>query len=153
MLNDGTIRSAGSNISGMLGNGAWSDSSVPVQVSGINNALAVSSFNDGACALLATGAVSCWGGGNDGELGNGTSGFNTLSNVPVSVSNLNDATSIAAGNFFTCAVRSAGNVVCWGDNYWGELGNGTTGSLQRAIASHWHHQRCRNLSTSLRHQA
>jgi alpha-tubulin suppressor-like RCC1 family protein len=61
--------------------------------------------------------------------------------VPVKVSGITNAmtvaarygitcvTAIAAGNGQTCAVLSSGAVQCWGDNTYGELGNGaTTGS-------------------------
>ena len=68
-------------------------------------------------------------------------GIETQPNSPQSVRELNAATAvtcaknlgkltgatqIAAGNYHTCAVVAGGAVKCWGDNYWGELGNGTT---------------------------
>jgi alpha-tubulin suppressor-like RCC1 family protein len=32
---------------------------------------------------------------------------------------------LAAGDYFTCAIRSSGTVACWGDNGHGQLGDGT----------------------------
>jgi hypothetical protein len=57
----------------------------------------------------------------NGQLGNGTF---TSSNVAVAVVNLNGVIDIAAGSGFSCALRSAGTVACWGDNFNGALGNG-----------------------------
>lgn len=35
-------------------------------------------------------------------------------------------TSLAAGSQFSCAILTGGKLVCWGDNSYGQLGNGTT---------------------------
>ena len=78
------------------------------------------------CALSTTGAVYCWGDNFAGDLGNNSG---TESNVPVQVVGvggsglLSGIASIAAGEMHTCAVGTTGEVYCWGDNYYGELGN------------------------------
>ncbi len=46
--------------------------------------------------------------------------------TPVTVSGISTATAIALGNRHSCAVLSSGAVRCWGDNFYGELGDGTT---------------------------
>src|SRR5690606_1120207 len=55
------------------------------------------------------GAVHCWGGTY--SLGNGTP---DSSPVPVAVSGIHDASAIAAGVGFTCAIVGTGTVKCWG---------------------------------------
>jgi alpha-tubulin suppressor-like RCC1 family protein len=48
--------------------------------------------------------------------------------VPAAVSRLTDASHIAVGSFFSCAMRAPGGVVCWGEGGDGELGNGREAS-------------------------
>jgi alpha-tubulin suppressor-like RCC1 family protein len=45
---------------------------------------------------------------------------------PLPVAGISTATAISAGAYHTCAVRSDGAAYCWGDNIFGEIGNGTT---------------------------
>jgi len=82
-----------------------------------------------SCALTAGGGVVCWGANYYGQLGNGATGFSPVP-VPVAVTSLSAGVeAIAAGDNHTCALTAGGRVVCWGQNTWGQLGNGTmTGS-------------------------
>ncbi len=121
----GTVKCWGDNKYGQLGNGTAAASSTPVSVIGITGATALTAGFGHACALIADGTVQCWGSNSSGELGDGTLSQNTEvgSTLAVSVSDLSDAVAVAAGTDFTCALRSAGTVVCWGDDFYGELGN------------------------------
>jgi len=76
------VKCWGLNDYGQLGDGSTVDSSVPVDVVGINDAKSISGGYWHTCALLSSGAVKCWGSGLHGELGNGS---NTDSSVPVDV--------------------------------------------------------------------
>ena len=85
-----------------------------------------------ACALMSTGGVKCWGENVWGQLGYGKELL--PSTTPVDVVGLGDrAIAIAAGEYHTCAILSAGNVKCWGYNAQGQLGNGVddTGAIKR----------------------
>jgi alpha-tubulin suppressor-like RCC1 family protein len=78
------------------------------------------------CALTTAGGVQCWGDNSSGELGDGTT---IGSDGPVSVKGLSTGvTAVAAGDFGSCALTTAGAVKCWGDDSFGELGNGKTGT-------------------------
>jgi alpha-tubulin suppressor-like RCC1 family protein len=69
------------------------------------------------------GGVKCWGRNHQGQLGTGDT---TPSGVPVDVPNLPAAAlSVAAGDAHTCMLSTAGDVYCWGDNEFGQLGDGT----------------------------
>ena len=120
----GTVSCWGNNGYGQLGDGT-NDPSALTQVTGISDATAVSAGYDWACARLQSGSVQCWGNtGYAGQLGDGEAQSST---VPVTVSNLSDATAIAAGTSSTCALRATGAVVCWGSDSSGPLGNSAGG--------------------------
>ena len=125
MLNTGSIKCWGDNYEGELGDGTTQFRSQPVEVSGLNGeAIAFTAGGYHACALLKTGKVKCWGYNRNGEVGDGTT-YNRL--IPVDVQGLSpDATMISAGTYHTCAVTTQSGAKCWGDNYHGQLGDGTT---------------------------
>jgi hypothetical protein len=84
-----------------------------------------------ACALLTSSQVRCWGQGQDGQMGNGTTTETNL--LPVVVGNatgsapLTNVVQISADSRHTCAVLENGQVRCWGENPDGQLGDDTTG--------------------------
>ena len=126
LLSDGTVQCWGDNFNGDLGDGSTSvlGNNVPVPASGITNAIAISAGPSDTCSLLGDGTVQCWGWNTYGQLGNGTTLTN--SSVPVTVSGITNAVAVSTGNTHTCAVLSSGSIQCWGNNPFGQLGNGTT---------------------------
>jgi alpha-tubulin suppressor-like RCC1 family protein len=132
LLSDGTVECWGLNEYGELGNGTTSNSSSPVAVNGVEGATAITAGNIHTCVLLSNGTVQCWGYNSDGEIGDGTFTFD--STTPIQVTGLNGVTAIAAGYTHTCALLSDGTAKCWGDNTYGELGNGTTADSNIPVA-------------------
>ena len=98
-------------------------------VAGIDDATTIAagggtSSGGHSCALHEDGTISCWGFNWSGQLGNGQSGRHEYSSIPVQVRDINDATAIVAGESHSCALHQTGTISCWGNNSWGQLGNG-----------------------------
>jgi len=121
----------GANYTGQLGNGSTTDSSIPVAVAGGLTFTAVSAGDDYSCGVTTAGAAYCWGANYTGQLGNGST---TDSSTPVPVAgdltftmvSAGSAIYVAAPNEHTCGLTPAGVAYCWGGNYAGQLGNGST---------------------------
>lgn len=114
----------GANENGELGDGTQTERHVPVDVSGLASGVAsIAAGQAHSCARTTGGGVKCWGSNSWGQLGDG-SGSDRL--TPVDVSGLTSgATALGVGSDHSCAVASAGRVLCWGSNQYGQLGNDT----------------------------
>jgi len=85
--------------------------------------LALAVGGDTTCGLTTAGAVSCWGDGAYGALANGSTGGRSL--VPLPCAQLAfGVTAVALGGHHGCALRNTGEVLCWGDDEQGQLGDG-----------------------------
>jgi alpha-tubulin suppressor-like RCC1 family protein len=99
-----------------------------VVVPGITTAVSIEAGVEYACAVLVDGQVDCWGYNDDGSLGNG-SYLPPSSTVPVTVPGITNATALSTGeepNGVTCALTAGGTAKCWGADFFGSIGNGTT---------------------------
>jgi alpha-tubulin suppressor-like RCC1 family protein len=78
-----------------------------------------------SCIVDASGA-RCWGGNTRGQVGDGST---TPRPRPVAVEGLVAApVQVAARGSHTCALLETGQVQCWGDNSFGQLGTGASSS-------------------------
>ncbi|MBI3774575.1 MAG: hypothetical protein HY273_03320 [Gammaproteobacteria bacterium] len=130
----GAVQCWGWNVVGQLGNGDTIDSTNPVRVVGLSGQVtALTAGPTHTCAATSVGDVQCWGSNSNGELGNGSTLPNT-SITPVTVPGLSGmVTALQAGYLYTCALSSSGAVQCWGYNYNGQLGNGSTSYISPAV--------------------
>ncbi len=80
-----------------------------------------------ACAIKADGTLWCWGGNAQGQLGWGTAGGSTT--TPVETKGIGGGVAtVWAGSTRTCAVKRDGTLWCWGENDFGQVGDGTSGA-------------------------
>jgi VCBS repeat-containing protein len=129
LKSDGTVWTWGYNGFGEIGDGTFDERHLPVQVSGLTGVTAIASRAFHGLALKFDGTVWAWGGGWAGQLGNNLTSY---SNVPVQVKgsegtgNLEGVVAIAAGHSHSLALKSDGTVWAWGENNYGQMGDGTT---------------------------
>ena len=114
----GGVKCWGSNFFGQLGDGtSFNIRTTPVDVVGLtSDVAAVSAGRVHTCALTRLSGVKCWGLGDFGQLGDGTSGKSRT--TPVDVVGLKGGVAaVSAGTSHTCAVTTVGGVKCWGESF------------------------------------
>ncbi|HEC08529.1 MAG TPA: hypothetical protein ENI86_03050, partial [Acidimicrobiales bacterium] len=146
LLDNDTVKCWGNNVLGQLGQGdansrggdpgEMGDNLPTINLSRGGTATAISTSGVHTCALLHNGTVKCWGynlngglgqghtddiGDNPGEMGNNL--------PPIDLGAGRTATAITAGDSHTCALLDNSTVKCWGDNSYGQLGQGTTDDI------------------------
>jgi len=120
----GGILCWGGNGSGQLGDGTTTERWTPTAVWGLASGMAaIAAGDDHTCALTTGGGVLCWGWNGHGQLGDWTT---TNRSVPTQVWGLESGVAaLALGSRHTCALTMGGGVECWGDNDYGQVGDGT----------------------------
>ena len=92
----------------------------------ITGVIAIGAGSTHTCAVTAGGGLQCWGDDSSGQLGDGFSGDDDNSTVPVEVVGLESSVvAVDGGETHTCALTTVGGVKCWGGSY---LGDGSGGN-------------------------
>ncbi|HEX9061072.1 MAG TPA: alpha/beta fold hydrolase, partial [Clostridia bacterium] len=120
---DGTVWAWGDNTYGQLGDSTNTNSSTPVQVSGISGVRAISAGYGHTLALKDDGTVWAWGNNICGQLGNG---LNTNTNTPVRVTGVPLIKDVVCGDNHSLAIGQDGSLWSWGNNSSGQLMDGQT---------------------------
>lgn len=124
---DGTVFSFGDNLRGELGTGTTADAAGVAPIKGLTGVSAIAAGDEYGLALTRQGRIYAWGDNSAGQLGldPNSSGIADTSR-PQLIHGLPRIRAIAAGATHSLAVGEDGHVYAWGENGWGELGDGTT---------------------------
>ncbi|MCX5988680.1 MAG: hypothetical protein NTV35_06575, partial [Chloroflexi bacterium] len=121
----------GANGNGALGDGTTDSHHLPVEVSGGHTFSMIAAGSEHTCGVEAdTFTAWCWGLGDYGQLGGGTT---TNQPLPVEVSGGHTFSTISAGSYHTCGLTSAGAAWCWGRGTTGQLGDGSITDVPRPV--------------------
>ena len=124
------VRCWGRGDLGQLGDGLGTDSFAPVDV-GLppgSAAMGLAAGPNHSCARMATGEVYCWGSNANGQLmlEPDKLGNDMFTLTPVLVEVGASAVQVATGTTHTCVLSTGGEILCWGTNTEGQIGDGTT---------------------------
>ncbi len=149
---NGNLVCWGANANGQIGDGTYTQRPRPTRVM-IGMVTDVSSGRAHTCAVRGDNSAWCWGDGTDGKLGDGTA--SGMTNMPVHVMGTGPSgarmVQVGAGDNFSCGRTSAGLVQCWGNNGFGQLGNGTTASSNTPVNVSLGSLRAMDLSVGRQH--
>ncbi len=130
LMAGGTVRCWGDNEDGQLGDGTRTATATPIAVVELTNAVAVAAGESHTCALTEAGAILCWGSNGEGQIGDDRACGRRCSE-PSQVAGLESGVAaISAGGLHNCALMTDATVRCWGLNFDGQSGDGTSDNIR-----------------------
>jgi alpha-tubulin suppressor-like RCC1 family protein len=125
----------GEDTFGRLGDGGTeTDRSEPVAINpatitGETYFRSISAGQFHTCGITVSGRAYCWGSDVNGALGDGGGALNALSPSQIDTTVISGEKSfikIQSGRYFSCGITADRKTYCWGQNDFGQLGDGTT---------------------------
>ena len=126
-INAGELYCWGSDLHGQIGNGSASsaDVTLPEKIGTSNSWSQIALGRTHTCGIN-EGELYCWGRDLYGQIGNGSASSADVTQ-PEKIGASNTWSQIALGDFHTCGINS-GELYCWGRDFYGQIGNGSTSS-------------------------
>jgi surface protein len=126
--NDSYVFCWGTNTNGQLGIGNTTTIRNPISIANNTAYKTISTVSSTVCGIRANDSrVLCWGENTYGQLGIGN--FTTYT-YPVPINDTNAYKAISMGSYHACGIRANDSrVLCWGRNNYGQLGNGSNGTI------------------------
>lgn len=126
----------GNDEDGQLGDGDSQGrvfSSSPAAVAGVHHFAGVFLGGHHTCAVDTDQRAWCWGSSLHGQIGDGTTGLDSPTISPSPVTGDLQFTSMATGEWHTCAIDLDGRAWCWGSDEAGQLGTEEDGTRDEAL--------------------
>jgi alpha-tubulin suppressor-like RCC1 family protein len=124
---NGTLWTWGKNDSGQLGDGTTAQRNAPIQI-GTDTWIDISRGDSHTVAIKSNNTLWSWGGNAAGQLGNGTTNPTlpviTALLSPVQIGTATNWQSVTSKVVHNLAVKTDGSLFVWGNNPYGQLGNG-----------------------------
>jgi prepilin-type N-terminal cleavage/methylation domain-containing protein len=144
LASDGNAYCWGENNDGELGDNSSVANEAPVgvyrngQISGLN-VLSITTGDEHSCVVASNYRAYCWGSNSHGQIGDDDVSNDKYQPVAVYVSSDSpifelDIDYVSAGGDHTCVISSDHALYCWGDNYYGSLGDGANDNSDRPVA-------------------
>lgn len=131
LRDDGAVFCFGENAWGQLGNATLTPSEQPVRVERLPRATSIAAGYGKSCATIEDGRLMCWGATENDP--HALLVDPKAATTPVAIDGVQGATKVTLGAYHGCALTKEGSVACFGANYFGQLGDGTTAQSTAAV--------------------
>jgi alpha-tubulin suppressor-like RCC1 family protein len=125
LKNDGTVWTWGDNFYAQLGDGTFTERSIPAQLPSLTNVVAIGTGERHSFAVKSDGTLWTWGWNGNGQLGVNYT-FTDYQSNPVNVAALSGTKRITGGSYHSLCQKTDGSIFTMGNNVWGQLGDGTS---------------------------
>lgn len=131
VLGSGTVMCWGNNEYDNLGTGSTERfSPTPQPVLGLDDAVEMSTTGSYSCAVVSDGTLTCWGERRSNLFETIPGGGDVT--TPTAIPGIDDAVVVATSDAHICIIGRGGDVSCWGNGQYGQLGNGDTSPVAKS---------------------